>query len=285
MKIDKTNKVSFKAKLQLHPVDIAYKKQLQQGLKDTFNLSCKIDDLKSVAGPVELQTLLNKFQPKHYVVGDDYRVNYHIHSKASDGGMSSKEFLERAIDYADFVFKKGKKSDDLPPFSAALTDHNSYNGTKEVLSEIVQNPEKAENFKFVAGCEFMLDGFKKPYSAFEAVGLGFNPFDKALNDKIQKKYNDVSFVADIKRAQGTLFWAHPLLQMDKINPEFFGFLKKVGVEGVEGHYQYNRFHWENIDEMIDKVHVLAKKFNMLESGGQDNHRHTIFLDHPNKPNM
>lgn len=284
MKINKTNTVSFKSHQSLHPVDLAYKKLIQQGLKDTFNLSCKIEDLKSVAGPVELNMLLNKFQPKNYVVGNDYRVNYHIHSKASDGGMSSKEFLERAIDYANFVFKKGKKSDDLPSFSAALTDHNSYEGTKEVLSEIVQNPEKVKNFKFASGCEFMMDGYKKPYSGFEAIGLGFNPFDRVLNDKVQR-YNDVSFITDIKKAHGTLFWAHPLHQMDKINPEFFRFLKKVGVEGVEGHYQYNRFHWENIDKMIEKVHVLAKKFNMLESGGQDNHRHTIFLDHPNKPNI
>ena len=43
---------------------------------------------------------------------------------------------------------------------------------------IAEEPKKYKNFKFIPGCEFLFldnnSGFRFP--AFEAVGLGFNPF-------------------------------------------------------------------------------------------------------------
>lgn len=37
----------------LNRKDLSYKKALQKGLKDTFDINCKIEDLASVATPAE----------------------------------------------------------------------------------------------------------------------------------------------------------------------------------------------------------------------------------------
>ena len=117
------------------------------------------------------------------VLNGKYRVNLHTHSRKSDGMMEPKDFLEMAVKYAD----KAKRLDpDLPPFTIALTDHNNVDGVKEIIAIIAKNPEKYKNLKFVVGCEFMFmdenSGFEFP--AFEAVGLGFNPFDPELNKRL-----------------------------------------------------------------------------------------------------
>ena len=61
-------------------------------------------------------------------------------------------------------------------------------------------PEKYKNFRFVAGCEFMFldenSGFK--YPAFEAVGLGINPFCEELLEKLGK-FNPINIINSKKR--------------------------------------------------------------------------------------
>ena len=58
MNIPQLNYVTTFRSKSLHPIDFAYKKALQQGLKDTFQLDCKIKDLSSIAGPVELKQII-----------------------------------------------------------------------------------------------------------------------------------------------------------------------------------------------------------------------------------
>ena len=272
-----SNHVNFKNK-NLHPVDFAYKKSLQKGLKDTFNLSCKVEDLASIAGPIELKEIIENLQPKHYEVGENYRANFHIHTVASDGRLTPKLFLEQCKSWADEIFKKLNPSDALPAFAAAITDHDRVKSVKEVVALISQNPDDYKNFKFVAGCEFMFNGYDKPYSAFEAVGLGFNPFDKNL-DPMMKGFESKNQVADIKKvidSGGILSWAHPIISPDKLNEDFFQFLKDSGVNGVEGYYQY--IHWDKdyVDEGKKILEPLIKKFNMFLTGGTDSHSATIF---------
>ncbi len=246
----------------LHPKDLAYKKLLQNGLQDSFGISCKPEDLNAVAGPFELRQIINKLKPEHYQVGEKLRANFHLHTIASDGRLTPKEFLEQCTSYANRVFKSGKINDDLPAFSAAITDHDRVESSQEVIALISQEPGKYKNFKFVVGCEFLLHGYKEPHPAFEAVGLGFNPFDKAL--------------PKIKNAGGILSWAHPIVTPDKINDDFFEFLKKYGIDGVEGNYQYNRWDSEYVNSIKPMLEKLIKKFKMFVTGGTDCHKKSIF---------
>lgn len=262
----------------LHPKDLAYKKLLQKGLQDSFGISCKPEDLNAVAGPFELKQIINKLKPEHYQVGEKLRANFHLHTISSDGRLTPKEFLEQCTSYANRVFKSGKANDDLPAFSAAITDHDRVKSSQEVIALISQEPGKYKNFKFVAGCEFLLHGYKEPHPAFEAVGLGFNPFDKSL-ETLMKGFasnNQVSDIPKIKNAGGILSWAHPIVTPDKINDDFFEFLKKHGIDGVEGNYQYNRWDKEYVNSIKPMLEKLIKKFKMFVTGGTDCHTKSLF---------
>lgn len=268
------NNIQFSFK---YPLDLGYKKLLQQGLKDSFQLNCKIEDLNSIVGPTELKSIITNLKKYHYEVGENYRANFHIHTNSSDGNMTPKEFLEQCKDWANYIFKT-KGSDNLPPFCAAITDHDRIKSVKEVIAIISQTPKEYKNFKFVTGCEFLFNGYKKPYSAFEAVGLGFNPFDKDIQPLMQG-FSSKNTVKDIKKvidAGGILSWAHPLISPEKINGQFFKFLKKSGINGVEGNYQYLKFDKEYIDSVKPLLTPFIEKFKMFVTGGTDSHGKSIF---------
>ncbi len=275
--VDFNKKPSFKS-LPLHPKDLAYKKLLQQGLKDTFAINCKIEDLSPITGPVELKNIIDNLKPFQYEVGENFRANFHLHTQASDGELTAKEFLEQCLKWANEIFKSGKTKDGLPAFSAAITDHDNVQSVKKAIALISREPDKYKNFKFVSGCEFLLHGYDVPYSGFEAVGLGFNPFDKNLAP-LMKGFCANNHVSDIKKitdAGGILSWAHPLITPDKLNNHFFEFLKKHGINGVEGNYQYCKWDNEYIMSIKPRLDGFIKKFQMFVTGGTDSHRKTIF---------
>ena len=269
--------INFKS-ATLHPLDFAYKKVLQKNLQDSYGIKCKIEDLKSIAGPIEVREIIKKLNPFQYIVGENFRANFHIHSNASDGRMSAKEYLELCKEWADRIFKDKNPQDNLPPFSASLTDHNRIDNVKNVIALISQNPKEYKNFKFITGCEFLLHGYKKPYSAFEAVGLGFNPFDKELEPMMQgfESHNDLETTKIIKKDGALLSWAHPIITPDKINPDFFQFLKSNGIEAVEGNYQYSKWDQEYVNSIKPDLEKLIQEFNMLSTGGTDSHIKSIF---------
>ena len=183
------------------------------------------------------------------------------------------------MSWADKLFSKGKSKDGLPAFTASITDHDRVSSVQEAIALISQEPEKYKNFKFVSGCEFMFTGYEgDAYPAFEAVGLGFNPFEKDL-EPLMKGFasdNKVSDIEKVLNAGGILSYAHPLVNPDKLTDDFFAFLNKYGINGVEGNYQYSRWDKEYIDIGKPIVARLAEKFKMFLTGGPDSHRKTIF---------
>ena len=272
-----SNKLLFKSK-KLSPEDLEYKRLLQKGLKDTYDITCKVENLDSIAGPNELKSIIERLNPRQYEAGEDFRANFHIHTNASDGRLTPKEFLELCKDWADNIFKSGKTRDGLPAFSAAITDHNRIKSVKETIAIIAKEPNKYKNFKFVVGCEFMFNGYKKPHSAFEAVGLGFNPFDQTLQP-MMKGFSSNNQVSDIKKvleSGGILSWAHPIITPNKINDDFFSFLKDNGIGGVEGNYQYKKWNREYINTLRPILEKFINKFKMFVTGGTDSHVKSIF---------
>lgn len=262
--------------------DLPYKKLLQQGLKDTFQLNCKIEDLEPIAGPFELKKIISSLKPEQYVAGDNFRANFHLHTIASDGRFTPEEFLEQCKMWADEIFLKGKIQDELPPFSAAITDHNAIDSVLDTIALISQNPDKYKNFKFAVGCEFLFDGYKKPNSHFEAVGLGFNPFASELTPlfKGSDAYsNNIESASKVLSSGGVLSFSHPINTPDKITDDFFSFLKENGINGVEGNYQYFYKDQETIRAAKKILDPLVKKYNMFLTGGTDSHRKTIFSRH------
>lgn len=280
------NRCNFASRIP-HPADVRYKKALQEGLKEAYGIKCTIEDLDPIAGPMELKEIIEGLKPEHYVPKENFRANFHLHTNDSDGCLTVDEYLYQCTSWANDVAKRTRHGDVLPPFSSAITDHNKIGNVRETVAAISQNPERFRNFKFVTGCEFMLDGYKDPnfvpdgkkvsHSAFEAVGLGFNPFDERLTPMTQglSLNNKVSDVPNIIEAGGILSLAHPILFFDRLNEHFFAFLNKNGIHGAEGNFQY-RYKKEYVDKYQPKVLSLIERFRMFSTGGTDSHKNTIF---------
>lgn len=260
--------------------DLGYKKLLQQGLKKEYGITCKIEHLNPIAGPNEMKSILAKLKAFQYQVGENFRANFHIHTKASDGSLNVDEYLGLCKEWADKVFRDKKPTDELPPFSASITDHDKIDNTKLAIAKIAESPDEYKNFKFISGCEFLFYGYKKPYYAFEAVGLGFNPFDKDLEPMTRGLCSNINNNIDdayiITRDGGILSWAHPIVTTNKINEDFFAFLKSKGVDYVEGNYQYSHWDKEYVESFKPELDKLIEKFDMKLTGGTDNHQKSIF---------
>lgn len=285
----------FKANIRYSPSDYAYKKLIQEGLKDSFDLNCKIEDLASIATPNEIKSLIKNLKPQHYTPGENFRANFHMHTNASDGAMSLNNYLEQCVDWANYIFKKGFPKDNLPPFSAAITDHDTVLNSKKAIAAISQEPDKYKNLKFLSGCEFLFrDNVENPNKYFEAIGLGFNPFDKNLAELFKnfRSKNTIKDIPKIKKAGGILSFAHPYASPENCNDDFFKFLKQNGIQGAENNYQYQYLatirlkkpeeytkddlkclnYYKEIEASVRK---FAKKHKMFETGGTDAHGSTI----------
>ena len=227
--------------------DCNYKKLLAE------NLSCPVENLSSIVAPIEFINLLNKYTPENFHTGDflsenfenlyqnalnkTFRINLHLHTIESDGIISVEELLNQAVLYAKSV--KAQNNDDLPAFVVSITDHDSLEGTKKALKLIAENPEKFNDIKFVTGIEFSvsLDNekvFKKPVAA-DLMGYCINPFDKDLNNFIQKFKNSRNEEAQkillklsklgINENFETLKNSHPLIKIGG-SMAFFDFIKR-----------------------------------------------------------
>ena len=89
-------------------------------------------------------------------------------------------------------------------------------------------------------------------------------------------HNHVLETKKVLNAGGILSWAHPIITPDKINPDFFQFLKANGINGVEGNYQYSKWDQEYINAIKPNLEKLIKQFKMFVTGGTDSHKKSIF---------
>jgi len=296
--ISQSGNQSINFKSCLSKSDLAYKNKLAEGLEKTFNIKITAESLKSVLAPDELKALLKKFKTKDYsfgripdiklppeeifknIINKTFRVNLHTHTNNSDGRMTVEDFLAQSVKYADIV-ALSNDSENIPPYASAITDHNNIDGVKKVILMIAKNPEKYKNYRFVAGCEFMFydneHGLKNP--TYEAVGLGFNPFDEELNSQLSK-YNPISLIDKIKEFGGIVSYAHPLrfCQKQTFDENFVKYLLSIGINGVESNYQYFFKNTERVIEQQDKIHKIAEENNWYETGGTDTHGKNIFHD-------
>lgn len=148
--------------------------------------------LCSIVGSSQMENLLKIFTPQDFQVGKNYegianhtfRVSLHNHTTASDGILTVEELLEQATKWADRVAKNTKK-DLKPPFTIAITDHDTLASAKEAVKIIAKNPQKYKNLKVVLGSEISVSHLNpenviRPVD-FELIGYSLNPFNEKLN--------------------------------------------------------------------------------------------------------
>lgn len=183
-------KANYKRIISEFPEDEKYYKTLAQSINlspdETYKLS-------PITGPRQLQSILQKASAQDFYLGQNLegvknrtlRINIHNHTTASDGKLSPKELIEQGARWADKI-RKVQGNDGKPAFVLGITDHDTLDGAKEALKEIIKAPEKFKNLKLVLGAEISVAhtnpvDVKSPMN-FELLGYCLNPFNKAMND-------------------------------------------------------------------------------------------------------
>lgn len=166
--------------------DIDYKKKIAQ------EIGCDIKNLDFLIGPAEFRHILDTINPECYSVGNvlsknfnehfknvidrKFCINLHSHTNFSDGEYSVEKYLEEALSYST-------KLD--TPLILSITDHDSFEGIKEAIQIIAQNPEKYKTIKLVTGSEFsVIYDFNRETVEIDMLLYCINPFDEELNNFI-----------------------------------------------------------------------------------------------------
>lgn len=187
-------------------------------------------------------------------------VNLHIHSKYSDGKTEFSELINQA------------KKLDLKCFS--ITDHNTVEGYKKFGSI---PKEMVTGIEF--DCYFDLN---LPH----ILGYGIDVYDEELNKltskfqeglfeipkRILKSRNPKTVIDAIHKAGGIAILAHPCCYWCFNLDKFIKKLVDMGLDGIEVYYPYNRLTRIAKFHSRKTVKKLAEKYNLIITGGQDQHK-------------
>ena len=170
--------------------DLEYKKAI---IKDSHNLSYKLENLRPIVGEKELTDFIKSHNnnPEIYTPSPEnikrgiFRANLHMHTLQSDGKATVEQRLNDAQKYAQSHIKDGY-------MYIAITDHNTVLGAKEVIKVLQKNPGKYKNIKIIPGME-VFTKFRSRYSKrlveIHVLAWCINPYDKFLNKEFYKAPN------------------------------------------------------------------------------------------------
>lgn len=186
-------------------------------------------------------------------------VNLHIHSTYSDGRVEFNELIKQA------------KELNLKYYS--ITDHNSIEGYKHL--------EKMPD-GLIVGVEFdCFFDLNLPHILGYNVDIN-NPELNALTTKFEKGIMEVpkriltsrnpkKVIDAIHSAGGIAVLAHPCCYWCLSLDRFIQKLVKMGLDGVEVYYPYDRITRIVKFHSRKTVKKLAKQYNLLLTGGEDQH--------------
>lgn len=200
--------------------------------------------------------LIKSFTKSDY----ESNVNLHIHSTFSDGGVNAEDLAAQAK-------TKGLKY-------IAVSDHNTLNAylQTDILKEETVIP--AIEFDCWFGTVFL-----------HMLGYGIDVNNKELQDLCAKTKRGTeadwvrifSFkhpkkvIRAIHNAGGIAVLAHPAccftLSLDRLVKK----LVKLGLDGIEVYYPYARHRRIVKFHTIKNVEKLADKYNLIKTGGTDEH--------------
>ncbi len=205
---------------------------------------------------MDIKQLLKTFKKEDFFNS----VNLHIHSNYSDG-----------VEDFDSLVDQAKK---LNMKYISITDHNSVEGYR--------NSKYKNDSILIPGVEF--DCFYKT-SPLHILGLGVDVDHKELNKLCSREKNDFirllksrhpkKVIDTIHQSGGIAILAHPCCSFVISLKNYIKSLKKLGLDGVEVYYPYERLRGFVKFSSRQKAAIITKELCLLESGGTDEHSKLI----------
>ena len=206
---------------------------------------------------VKITKNINKYSCPHH-------INFHCHTKFSDGSFDPEELLDQVF-YNKLKF-------------ISITDHHTIKAHDYIEQNNILEKYPNDSFKLIPGIEIncLLLG-----CLVHVVGLGINIKSIHLRPYIKGESpvgNDLhikSVTKAIRLAGGLSFLAHPAryrIPFYKLIPE----ANKQGVDGVEVWYDYElKEMWQASNFVCSEINKLTESLEMLKSCGTDSHGYSI----------
>ena len=206
---------------------------------------------------IELTSKIDRYSCPHI-------VNFHCHTKFSDGSMNPEDLLDQAFhNKLQFL---------------SITDHHSIKAHKYISEKNLLKKYPYNSLKLITGIEIncLLEG-----CLVHVLGLGVDINSDSLSPYIQEESpigNDLqikSVIKAIDEAQGLSFLAHPARYRIPFNiliPEAF----KNNIDGIEVWYDYDLNQiWQASNFVCSEIEKLTEKYSMLKSCGTDSHGYSL----------
>ena len=206
---------------------------------------------------MDIKELFLSFKEEDFL---NNKINLHIHSDYSDGRENFDKLIEQA------------KEKNIKYIS--ITDHNCLEGYK--------NSKYKNDPILIKGVEF--DCFFR-FSLLHVLGYGIdidNPELNKLCGKNKKECSDdlirifkmrhpKNVINAIHKAGGIAVLAHPCCCNVFNLSHYVKCLKKLGIDGIETYYPYDRFRAVVKFSSRKLPFELADKYNLIKTGGTDEH--------------
>ena len=206
---------------------------------------------------IELTSKIDRYSCPHI-------INFHCHTKFSDGSMSPEDLLDQAF-HNKLKF-------------LSITDHHSIKAHKYISDNNLLNKYPQNSIQLVPGIEIncLLKG-----CLVHVLGLGIDINSKSLSPYTLGESaigNDLqirSVIKAIENAGGLSFLAHPARYRIPFNiliPEAF----KNNINGIEVWYDYNLNQiWQASNFVCNEINKLTERYSMLKSCGTDTHGYSL----------
>ena len=196
-----------------------------------------------------------------------HTVNLHIHTNSSDGTYSADEILEQAYE--------------LGLEHIAITDHNTLDAYKN--SGLLTSLIVTTGIEF--DCWF-------GYVFFHLLGYGIDVNSEDLKPFLAKSHADKTsdirrlfstrnvehLIQAIHKSGGIAVLAHPACYWCINLDSFVKSLIKIGLDGIEVYYPYDRMRGVVKFHSRHTVEKIADKYMLIKTGGTDCHKKLSTLE-------
>ncbi len=205
----------------------------------------------------DIKKLISNFKKEDFYK----KVNLHIHSNFSDGECDFDKLVEQAVE--------------LNMKYISITDHNTVEGYKK--SKYKNNPLLIKGVEFDCIYRFSLLhilGYNIDINNEELNKICAKNEKETKNDFIRlfKSRHPKQVINAIHSAGGIAVLAHPCCCNVLFLNNYIKSLKKLGLDGVEVYYPYDRFRGIIKFSSRNLPFEIADKLNLLKTGGSDEHK-------------